>query len=164
MMVIIIEMMITMLLILNLLYNHSKFDFFYFILFSCFICSLLLQLGYTSIIWASRNYELDIVCALLKFQANANAKNNVRNQLIRIDMMMSNDDQDRNDDDHDMIISHYLHYIILIIVYITIITHLLIVLYMMLYIHHTVLVFVCMLIGLYMMEDALVTFKNRPSS
>jgi hypothetical protein len=70
--------------------------FFYFILFSCFICSLLLQLGYTAIIWASRNYELDIVCALLKFQANANAKNNVRNQLIRIYMMMSND-EDRYD-------------------------------------------------------------------
>jgi len=91
MMVIIIEMMITMLLIINLLYKHSEFDFFDFILFSCFICSLLLQLGFTAIIWASRNDKLDIVCALLIFQANANAKNNVRNELMRIDVMMYND-------------------------------------------------------------------------
>ena len=71
--------------------KHSEFEYYDFILFSCFICSLLLQLGFTALIWASRNCELDIVHALLKFQANANAKNNVMNHLMRIDMMMSND-------------------------------------------------------------------------
>ena len=77
------------------LYTHSEFEFYDFTLFSFFICSLLLQLGFTAIIWASKICELDIVCALLKFQANANAKNNVRNQLMRMRMSI---DEDRYDD------------------------------------------------------------------
>ena len=55
-----------------------------FILFSYLISSLLLQNGFTALIWASWNGHLNVVRTLLDSGGDINAKDNVSNQMMMI--------------------------------------------------------------------------------